>query len=191
MKEDLKKHMLQFCRFNDDQLFDILSRFEYETLKKGDLFYEGDRICRKIGFIRSGSVRSYYNIDGNEITRFVLIENHFFTAFQSFYTKKPSPEYIQAVEKTELYTINQSSIQELFNKYPEMVQLNQLVTIESHLRLEKRVFNLIAKTAEERYREFENDNPEMIQRVPLQYIASILGMKPETLSRIRKKLKDG
>lgn len=189
MKEDLKNTILQFYKFNEDQLFDILSRFEYVSLNKGEMFYDAEKICRKIGFIRSGSIRSFYNIDGDEVTRFVLMENQFFTAFQSFFANQPSPEFIQAIEKTNLYTISKENLDDLHKKYPEMVHLSYLVTIQSHLRLEKRVFNLIALSAEERYRLFEEENPQMVERVPLQYIASILGMKPETLSRIRKKLK--
>ncbi len=189
MKEDLRKHISQFCSFTSDQLFEILSKFEYESLKKNEFFYQAGKICRKVGFIRTGSVRSFNNIDGNEVTRFVLVENNFFTAFESFFSIQPSPEFVQAIEKTELYTITKTNLDELCAKFPEMLKLTHLATVESHLRIEKRVFNLIALSAEERYILFEKENAHLLSRIPLQYVASILGMKPETLSRIRKKLK--
>jgi len=190
MKDDLRKQLGELSNFKDDELFDILSRFQYESLKKGQWFYKEGRICRKIGFIRKGAIRSYYNLDGEEVTRFVLLENQFFTAFESFMTQTSSPEYIQAIEATEVYTLGYDELVDLYKKYPSMQEVGRKVTVVSHLRLEKRVFNLIALSAEERYTKFEEEHPEMMIKVPLQYIASILGMKPETLSRIRKKLKN-
>lgn len=188
MKDDLRLHIARHAEFSDDEMFDILSRFAYASLKKGERFYREGGVCRKIAFIRSGAVRSFYNLDGEEVTRFAMTEHSFFTAFESFFAQQSSPENIEAIEATELYTLSRDSLHELYLRHPNMLKLGYNLTIESHMRLEKRVFNLIALSAEQRYIKFRTEQAEMLERIPLQYVASILGMKPETLSRIRKKV---
>lgn len=151
------------------------------------LLNEGS-VCEEVAFIKSGVFRSFYKVKGKEVTRFVLMKNNFLTALASFLSGEPSTENLQALKESELLVIKRDDIHRLYSEYPKWGELGRLVIEKSHLQLEKRVFELIAMTAEERYMNITQDQPEIIENVPLQYIASIIGVKPETLSRIRKKV---
>jgi len=162
--------------------------FEPRTVGKGELICKAGEVCKEVAFIKSGVMRSFYQLKGKEVTRFVLMKNNFITALSSFISQKPSSENLQAIKETELFVINYDDIQNLYQEFPKWQELGRLVVEKSHLQLERRVFELISMTASDRYRAIAKDQPGIIDNVPLQYIASIIGVKPETLSRIRKKV---
>jgi len=161
--------------------------FRPRYIAKGEFLLTAGEVCGEVAFIKSGVMRSFYNLKGKEVTRFVLMKNNFVTALASFISRKPSSENLQAIKDTELYVISYDDIQKLYEEYPKWQELGRLVIEKSHLQLERRVFELISMTASERYRSITEDQPGIVDNVPLQYIASIIGVKPETLSRIRKK----
>ena len=181
--------MRSFVDFPADELSDILSHFELMSLCKGEYLCQQGQICNYIGFIQSGIIRSYYHVKQQEITRFILTEGVFVTAFASFISRKPSREYIHAIENTSLWAIHHQDLQHLYEQYPRMQKLGRLVTEYSHILLEQRVLALLSYSAEERYSVLLREQPELVKRVPLIYIASLLGIKPETLSRIRRRKK--
>jgi len=162
--------------------------FKPRSVAKGEFICNAGEVCKEVAFIESGLMRSFYNLKGKEVTRFVLMKNNFITALSSFISQKPSSENLQAIKDTELYVISYDDIQRLYSEYPKWQELGRLVIEKSHLQLERRVFELISMTASDRYRSIAKDQPGIIDNVPLQYIASIIGVKPETLSRIRKKV---
>lgn len=157
-------------------------------LRKGSFFYQQGEICNHVAFINKGILRSFYLIDGEELTRFVSLQNSIITAFTSFVQQIPSQENIQAISDCQLFTLGAKELTYLYDRYPAWEKLGRLILEHHHIRMEKRMLSLLGLTAEQRYKALCKDQPEIIQSVPLQYIASILGVKPETLSRIRKKM---
>lgn len=157
-------------------------------LRKGSFFYQQGKICNHVAFINKGILRSFYLIEGEELTRFVSLQNSIITAFASFVQQIPSQENIQAISDCHLFTLETKDLSYLYDKYPSWEKLGRLILEHHHLRMEKRMLSLLAFTAEQRYKALCREQPDIVQKVPLQYIASILGVKPETLSRIRKKM---
>jgi len=158
-------------------------------LKKDELFHKENHTCSRLGFIVNGMCRHFYDTEKTEVTRWVALPNEFVTSLGSFITQLPSRECIQAIKPTELIVANKQDWQNLYNK-EEFVRQLWVKNIESnYVGMENRVFNLIAKTAEERYEWMLNNQPQFNQYVPDKYVASMLGILPRHLSRIRARRK--
>ncbi len=174
-----------------DSEFEALSKLAYtRKLKKGEILVNEGEVCNFYAFILDGAIRSYYIKRDIEYTKFVLLKNNFVTALYSFVDNKPSKEIIQSIPPSKLLCINKSELEDLYIQYPVFEKATRRMLEISHLRVERRLVAFITMTAEERYRALAIEQPEIIQRIPLQYVASLIGIQPETLSRIRKKLCD-
>jgi CRP-like cAMP-binding protein len=172
-----------------DEVFDAgKSYFYFKQYRRNEYLHKSQNVCNEIAFILDGGVRSFYNMEGTEITRFVILKNNFVTALSSYISREVNPENIQAIMTTKALVIKKENLDKLYEQHHEWERLGRKAIEHSHLQLEKRVLALISMTAEERYKSLSIEQPELLKYVPLQYIASILGIKPETLSRIRKKL---
>lgn len=111
----------------------------------------------------------------------------FYNRYFGFYVRKPSRWNMQALVDTEIYTIKRSDYNKIESIEPKWFDFEKMFIIKCFEMVENRVFSHLSMTAEERYNAYFDMNNEIFNQVPLQYIASLLGMTPETLSRIRKK----
>jgi CRP-like cAMP-binding protein len=172
---------------NSDDLKTIVSLFKLTTIKKGGFLLKAGKRCNNLSFVQSGLLRMFISIDGKEITQWISTKGYFSTDLSSFVFETASRLSIQALADTEVYSITKvdyKKIGELVSKWHE---LEKLFIVRCFIILEERIFSHLAMTAEERYNFFFENNRELFNQVPLQYIASMLGMTPETFSRIRKK----
>jgi CRP/FNR family transcriptional regulator, anaerobic regulatory protein len=165
----------------------IVSLFKLTSLKKGDFLLKSGKRCDKLNFIQSGLLRMYVTIDGKEITQWISTKGNFSTDLSSFIFENPSRWSIQALVDTELYTITKEDYNKLVELVPKWPEIEKLFLVRCFTSLEDRVFMHLSMTSEERYQVFFDSNPELFNQVQMQYIASLLGMTPETFSRIRKK----
>lgn len=139
-------------------------------------------------FLEKGCVRGYYNLDGKEVTYWFGFEHSFVTSFYSFISRKPAFENIQLIEDCTVLAISYDDLQKLYDKYPEIERLVRIINENYYVRLEERFVAAQFKTAKERYAGLLDFSPHILQRMPLGYIASYLGISQETLSRIRGKI---
>ena len=157
-----------------------------ESPKASYLIKEG-KVSNHIYFLEKGCLRGFYNLDGKEITYWFAFENDFVTSFYSFITRKPSVENIQVMEDSTLWSIAYDDLQKLYNKHPDIERFGRLINEHYYVMLEERFVSNHFKEARERYENLASNSPHIIQRAPLGYIASYLGITQETLSRIRNK----
>ena len=143
--------------------------------------------CDKLSFVKSGILRMFLTVDGEEVTQCIPTKGHFSTDLSSFIFDTPSRWTIQALVETELYTITREDYKKIGNLVPKWNEFEKLFIVRCFTILEDRTVRHLSMTAEERYDFFFENNRELFNRVPLQFIASMLGMRPETFSRIRKK----
>lgn len=165
-------------------LEDSLKRLE---LKSGDLLLRQSTISREIYFLESGLVRGFYDLDGNEITSWFAYEGLWFASLHSFIEEVPSLENIEALEDSKLYSLKRKNLYQLYQEFPEFNVLGRMIAEQYYIEVSKRALILQTQSAHTRYSTLIAKRPQLLQRVPLKYIASYLGISQETLSRVRKK----
>ena len=186
--EQFKQLIKQFPHYTDDAYEIAVPYFKQQKLKKGEYLLTEGHISKKIAFIASGLFRSFYLKDGIEITTCFCKENTFTTSFKSLITKQPSDLSIQAIEDAELLVIQFEDLQKLYEKHLFWQQVGRLVAEQEFITVESYTRFLNDKTAKQRYLQILKHENDILQRVPLIYLASYLQVAPETLSRIRKEI---
>jgi len=183
----LEKHLHLYFGLSNDALKAVASLFIESDLKKGDYFIKTNQYCEKLSFIQTGFIRIYKNYNDKEITQWISCENYFITELNSFVFQQRSRLNMQALTDCKLYSISTKDYKTLHTVVPNWQFIEKQFISSCFITLEDRVFQHLSLTAEERYDEFFANHKEMFNQVPLQYIASMLGMSPETFSRIRNK----
>lgn len=162
--------------------------FRRQTLQKGDFFLHVGKPCHQLSFIHSGLLRIYVQTPEKEVTQWISTPGYFVTELSSYLFDTPARWNIQALTDVELYTLDRKDYVQLTEIIPNWHELEKRFIAKCFTILEDRIFSHLSMSAEERYTFFFERNKELFQHVPLQYIASMLGMTPETFSRVRKKL---
>ncbi|PCJ66583.1 MAG: cyclic nucleotide-binding protein [Bacteroidetes bacterium] len=165
----------------------LQSMFVSEKISKGSFYTRVGHSCDKLSFISSGMLRVYASKDDKTITQWISTPGYFVTDLNSLVFDQPSRWNIEALTDCRLYSISKKDYNQLNAQIPGWSQLEKQFLAKCFLTLESRVFSLISNTAEERYNELFALNPQLFNNVPLNNLASMLGMSPETLSRIRAK----
>ncbi|WP_299825969.1 Crp/Fnr family transcriptional regulator [uncultured Pontibacter sp.] len=156
--------------------------------KRQYLLQEGD-VCKSIAFVEKGALRAY-TVDENmneHIIQFA-IESWTISDLFSYLTAEPATYNIDSLEDAELVLITRSAHEELLRTQPKYETYIRLLITGAYIALQRRLSSNISQPAEERYTRFTDTYPAIAQRVPQHMIASYLGLTPETLSRIRKKM---
>lgn len=186
--QQLLSHIKNFAPLSAEAQNALQHCFEKVTLPKNDFLLTEGKVSRHLYFLEKGALRGFYNLDGKEITHWFGFEKDFVTSFHSFITQEPAVENIQLLEGCILWSISKEKLTQLFNDYHEIERLMRIAYEKYYIRLEERFVNAQFKTAGELYENLLQQTPHIIERVPLGYIASYLGISQETLSRIRGKL---
>lgn len=181
------KYLLQFDSLNMEQISLIQSMVVIKTYDEGDMFLKAGKVSNEVGFILNGVFRvCYYDQDGNEITRYFLDEGHFLADLNSYVTGIPSTEYVQAVTGSEVLTLSKQSMEELSRTVVVWDRIVAKITAKALSEKIARVSAMMPQEANERYAYFLEHFPRIANRVPLQYIASYIGVTKSSLSRIRR-----
>ena len=161
--------------------------FKAEKLAKGEFYLKAGVPCHKLSFISKGMLRMYRSDGAKEVTQWISTEGYFVTDLASLAYGTPSRWNIQTLSDCEFYTIAKQDYDNLKEVLPAWPEIEKRFLTKCFIILEERVHNQISLSAEERYNDLMQFNPIPFNEVPLQYLASMLGMTPETLSRIRAK----
>lgn len=156
--------------------------------KKQYLLQEGD-VCKVIAFVEKGALRAY-SVDENSNEHIIQfgLEGWLISDLYSFLTGEPATYNIDAIEDSELVIISKSAHEELLQTMPKYETFTRLNMTGAYLAMQRRLTSIISASVEERYQDFINLYPHIAQRVPQHMIASYMGLTPETLSRIRKRI---
>ena len=159
------------------------------TLKKNEHFLKEGDPCTSIAFIEKGTVRSYYQLEDRDICKDFTFENGLIGSFAGFFAQTPSSINIEALEETQLIELFYEDVLWLYDHFPAWQKLGRIIAQDQFIRAEKREAAFLKDHPEVRFRSLVDEHPKIFKRVPLQYIASYLGITRETLSRYRGKLK--
>ena len=182
-------YVLQFGHLNQQQI-DLITRKGFElTLRKDEYFSEAGKIARQVGFILKGVTRiCYYNNKGEEITKYFIDENNMVVDIESFDNEICSSAYVQAATDCTLICFNKRDWQELLQTIVGWDLIVHKMIAKALIQKVERRSPLVTEDATERYLKFLEIYPNVVNRVPLAYIASYLGITQSSLSRIRKNI---
>ncbi|BFO68778.1 Crp/Fnr family transcriptional regulator [Chryseobacterium sp. KCF3-3] len=185
MKEFIE-YILQFGHLNQQQIDLITSKAKEIELSKDEYFAEAGKVLRQVGFILDGIIRiCYYNNKGEEITKIFIEEKHLLFNLKNV----PSTEYIQAATDCTLLVFSNQDWKEISDTIIDWENIIQKVTNKALAQKLERVSPLVSQDATTRYLEFMEKYPTLVNRIPLSYIASYLGITQQSLSRIRKNIR--
>lgn len=177
-----------FLSDHDIEAFIQLSA-EIKNLNKGDFYIREGEISNDAAFLVSGILRSFYTSDGgDDFTYCITFPGNFTTAYSSFITGLPTEENIQAITPVEIIVFEKNKIIQLASGNPKWTQFLKIFAEQQYVELEKRIFQLHKYNAAQRYESLLKNQPEYLQQIPLQYLASYLGVTQRHLSRIRKEI---
>ncbi len=182
----MKEYLRSFQILSDLEIDSLMRIAKSKQLKKGDFFIREGQVSNEVAFIVSGLFRSfYYSSNRDEVTYCFTFENSFLAAYSSFITGSPTQENLQALSNAELLIIPRQTILGLEKESSNWLRLFKVFAELEYVKMEKRIFLLQRESAERRYEDLLKNNPEYLQLIPLNHLASYLGITQRHLSRIR------
>lgn len=165
----------------------VTSLFKEKTYKKGDFFLEEGRICKQVGFVAKGLMRYYINHNGEEKIYDFSQENEFVCNYESFLPQIPSSKNIQALEDSIVFVISHADLQLFYTNVRGGERFGRIAIEMVFVKLLEDISALYTETPELRYERFLKKHADLQQRISQYHIASFVGVKPQSLSRIRKR----
>jgi CRP/FNR family transcriptional regulator, anaerobic regulatory protein len=186
MATTLEIFLAEQTHLSPDEQNRILKSFKKLDLKKNEYFVRKGDVCKHIAFVEKGVLRFINETDDEDITMLFIFENSFTVSLTSLVYKVPSIWSIRAVTDCELMVIERDVHFSLINEIKPWLELDNIQLLKAYTELENRVFTQFHLSAEERFNKLFAERPELFNLVPLKHIASMLGITPETLSRLRR-----
>ena len=188
MISKLIDHISTFVALGREEIEAISSSIQIRKFEKGDILLREGMISRASYFNLEGCVRLYYIVDGEEKTTFFYTENQFITSIRSFTTKAPSSHYLECVEDCTLALLPYEIEKKLLNTFPKLESFARLILEKELGNYQEMLSTYIISSPEQRYLNLLKNNPQLLQRIPLFQLASYIGVKAESLSRIRNRI---
>jgi CRP/FNR family transcriptional regulator, anaerobic regulatory protein len=179
------KSFVPLTKVEEEAFIEIVEVKQFD--KKEFLLKEG-QVCNKISFINSGCMRAFYDVEGIENTVQFFFADSWYTDYGSFLTSEPATENMQALENTIVAQVKKDELYKLYNTYPVFDRVGRVMAENAFLSLSKLNKMLTNEEPEQRYLNLLKQRPELVEKIPQHYIASYLGIQPESLSRIRKRI---
>jgi len=178
---------VNFSQADKDLLATVLT---FKQVKAKTELVSYDRRTDELFFLLKGCIRKYYVKDGEQITIYLLTENNFIGAFDSFITGTKSKETVECLEPCELLVLKKSDLDSLYKEIPLMNEFVRKILEQMLIQFHQALSSFILNNPEERYTKLLTQNPEILQRVPQHMLATYLGITATSLSRIRKRIFD-
>ena len=183
--ENLIEHIEKFIPVSDVLSKRLQEISTEKVIRKGVFLHRPNRVCKNTYYITSGLLRVFYKKGDKEITDNFSAEGEWITSIYSFMKNVPDNCYIETLEKSELTEINIQQLEKCFADFPEMERFGRILMSQYFLEQSERIISMQFHTAKEKYEFFCKTSKSKLLRVPLGMLASHLGMRQETLSRIR------
>jgi len=186
--EQLKAYF-EHIGFRGEDLDTITKAFKLTHFDKNDLVVMEGKTSKHIGLAASGMFQYYVIKDGEEITSYVSIANTWVASVMSFVSGTPSLENIRALTEGSIFLISRTNLKKLVDEIPAFKDFYIMLLEQSICGIDESRHDLIVLTAEQRYAKLLKKEPHLLQQIPLQHLASMLGITPRHLSRIRNNIR--
>ncbi|AZQ59350.1 Crp/Fnr family transcriptional regulator [Maribacter sp. MJ134] len=185
---EIRKFIDNIAPMNDSDWQFFSSKLQEVHLKKNTPLLKIGEVENHLSFISKGMVRFFVPREVDDLTFGFLFENEFVTGYDSFLTRTPSEYQIETLTDTVLWQISHNDLEEVYKTTSSGNIIGRKMAENMFLIKSKRELSLLSKTAEERYLGLFSDRPKLLQQIPLKYIASYIGVTPQALSRIRRRI---
>ena len=186
----IRNNIQKFIQLTDDEFEYFHDLLKIQNYQEGQNLLDYGSICDRAFLILTGCIRYFNVVDGEEITGQFFFENTWYSDYESYLFNAPSQQTIQAIESTRVAILTKDALDHLYSKIPKFERFGRLIAENAFLGVKARNNSFLNQTPEERYQALLKERPKVISRIPQHYIASYLGIKPESLSRIRKRMMD-
>lgn len=173
---------------DEKELDQFLKFLKLKTFKSGETILQNGQTDHYLSFLKSGIIRYFVNNDGKELTFDFIFPNSFFCHYDTFYSRKPTQFNSEALTDVEMYSIHVDDLTSLFQTCNYAKDLSRIAVEKLLEKKVKRELSLLTQSPKERYLNLLKEQPKLLQNIPQKYLATYLGIVPETLSRIRKRI---
>ena len=188
MIQALIDHLQQYIPFDEEEKQYLREKIPVREVNKGAFLLKENAVSKEFFFNISGCVRMFYTVSGSERSTFFYTENQFISSYHSFTKQLPSKHALQCVEDTTLAVITHERAYEMLQLYPKFEVLARIMMEEELILFQEIISTFITMSPEERYLNLMTSHPELIQRIPQYHLATYIGVSPESLSRIKKRM---
>jgi CRP-like cAMP-binding protein len=185
MYENLIKYCKSFVEIDEASEEDLQSNFLPKKINKKEFLLKDGKICNMVAYVDKGTMRIFHTIDGNELTCDIILENSFVTDFKSLNNGEASAINIQAIDDCDLLIIDKFDLIKLYDTNKHIERLGRIMAEKIAIRTIEIAASLSFDKPEMRFKKLLSTQPELFQKVPQKYLANILGISPESLSRIK------
>ena len=184
----IKEYLQKLAPISEKDWEVFSTKFEKQVFKKNNLIIRSGEVENYLSFIESGIVRFWIETGDNEVTFDFAFEKNFFSAYQSFLTRASTNWNIQAMTPKVVWRISYTDLQLIYEQTQVGEKIGRIASEQLFITAAERKIALLTDTAEELYLMLFKEHLHLIQHIPLKYLASYIGVTPQALSRIRKRI---
>ncbi len=186
--DQLRQYFNKLLPLPDEEFNAFAENLIRKECDKGEILLKAGVVCDFVAFIQEGAFRFYRYTDGNEMVTAFFFAGDFISNYRSYLLQRPSNHNVECIEKAVVWMIKRDRIMALYDQYPLIERMGRLIAEQSYLGATSRLDHFLDFTPEQRYMALLKRNSHLLQRIPQYMIASYLGISPESLSRIRKRI---
>jgi len=183
--EYAQKYLGRFMPITREELIDLLQYCEIRQFDKRVVIVREGEIDNYLNLVVKGLIRKYLPVKKNEVILQLATEGHVVQSEISYLTQTPSMVILETLEPTILLSLTYDKMEEALDKFPKGERLGRLILAGMFIKKDESRYNRLLKSTRERFFEYIDHHPHMLQRVPQKYLASYLQIKPETFSRLK------
>lgn len=181
-------YIRKYVNLTEDEVHLLQHSFEVKELHPNEAFFRQGQIANEIYFVLEGWIRLFYNVEIEDKTAFFYTQGQFICAGESYNHGTPALENYQAITNSRIVVLTRDKIEELLIHHPKLEMIGRIAAENELIASQKIITSFVTQTAEERYLHLLENDRALFQEVPQHYIASYLGISPETLSRIKSRI---
>ena len=179
------RYLQRFMTINVDELKELLSYCEIRQVEKRTILVKEGEVDNYLNMVVKGLVMKYVRVKKSDMILQLATEGHVIHSEISFLTRSPSLVFVETLEPTIMVSLTYDKMEEALNKFPQGERLGRLILTGMYVKKEESRYYRLLRSPRERFLDYINAHPHMLQRVPQKYLASYLNIKPETFSRMK------
>ena len=183
------QNVLRHIALNDEEISYFTSLLSHKEVARKEFLLQAGNVAKHINFIHAGALKAYYlDVKSDENIIMLAVDDWWITDMYSFTSGNPAMQFISAIEDTAIFQLQKNDFDLLLEKIPAFERFFRILMQNAYIREQLRVIQNLSMPAEERYLNFLKKYPQLVQRVTQKQIASYIGVSPEFLSAMRKRM---